>query len=285
MTKKRGLGKGLGALISSTTEQWEPSEPSAGLRQVPVGEIIPNPHQPRAPLDENELTELTASITEHGLLQPVIVTWTGDQYQLIAGERRWRAALQAGFETIPAIVKEATPQEMLELALVENIQRDDLNPLEEAAAFRQLMDEFGLTQEQVAERVNKSRSAVGNTVRLLKLPAVVLAALLENKITEGHGRALLSLPTTEAQVVALQTILKRRLNVRQAEELVRRLLGQEPKPKRRPLAPEIKAIQERLRQELGTKVNISHTSKGGKVVIHYYSDEDLQSLLEQIAGE
>jgi len=255
------------------------------VRQVPVGDILPNPHQPRAPLDERGLAELAASIAEHGLIQPVIVTGTGAGYQLIAGERRWRAAQQAGLETIPVIVKEATPQEMLELALVENIQRDDLNPLEEATAFRQLMDEFGLTQEQVAERVSKSRSAVGNIVRLLRLPAAARAALLEEKITEGHGRALLGLPTAEAQTAALQTVLKRGLNVRQTEELVRRLLGQTPPPTPRPLAPEIRAVQERLEQRLGTKVSVSHSSQGGRIVIHYYSNEELESILEQIAGE
>ena len=287
MAKKRGLGKGLEALIPSTAGQWGTQETTArpGLQQVPLSDIVPNPHQPRAPIDENELTELAASIAEHGLIQPVIVTQVEGRYQLIAGERRWRAAQQSGLETIPVIVKEATPQEMLELALVENIQRADLNPLEEAAAYRQLMDEFGLTQAQVAERVGKSRPAVANTVRLLALPAAVQSAILEGRITEGHGRALLSLPTAEAQTAALKTILKRHLNVRQVEELVRRLLGQKPAPQPRPLDPEIKSIQERLRQRLGTKVNIRHSKEGGRIVIHYYSDEELQALLEQIGGE
>jgi ParB family chromosome partitioning protein len=291
MTKKRGLGKGLQALIPESAGQWESREPQEqpvgleGLRQVPVADIVPNPHQPRAPLDESGLAELAASIAEHGLIQPVIVTGVGAGYQLIAGERRWRAAQQAGLPTIPAIVKEATPQEMLELALVENVQRDDLNPLEEATAYRQLMDEFGLTQEQVAERVCKSRSAVGNTVRLLRLPAAARAALLEEKITEGHGRALLALPTAEAQTAALGTVLKRGLNVRQTEELVRRLLGQTPPPAPRPLAPEIKAVQDRLQQRLGTRVSVSHSNRGGRIVIHYYSDEELESILEQITGE
>lgn len=291
MTKKRGLGKGLQALIPDSAGQWEPrevhenQEPETGIWRVRVEQIVPNPHQPRSPMGEAELAELAASIAEHGLIQPVIVTRTGDAYQLIAGERRWRAAQQAGLETIPVIVKEATPQEMLELALVENIQRDDLNALEEATAYRQLMDEFGLTQEMVAERVSKSRSAVGNVVRLLKLPAVAQAALLEDRITEGHGRALLSLPTAEAQSAALQTVLKRGLSVRQTEELVRRLLGQTPAVAPRPVAPEIKAVQERLEQRLGTKVDLSHSDRGGRIVIHYYSDEELESILEQITGE
>ncbi len=295
MTKKRGLGKGLQALIPDSAGQWESREPQqlpeppeqqmrAGVEEVPIEQIVPNPHQPRAPMDEAELTELAASIAEHGLIQPVIVTSAGNGYQLIAGERRWRAARQAGLERIPVIVKEATPQEMLELALVENIQRDDLNPLEEATAYRQLMDEFGLTQEMVAERVSKSRSAVGNVVRLLKLPAAAQAAILEEKISEGHGRALLGLLTAEAQSAALQTVLKRGLNVRQTEELVRRLLGQTPAAAPRRLAPEIKVIQERLEQSLGTKVDMSHSEKGGRIVIHYYSDEELETILEQITG-
>lgn len=285
MVKRRGLGKGLEALIPPG--QWESREPGAGrhIRQVPVGQIVPNPQQPRVQTDASELAELAASIAEHGIIQPVIVTQVAGEYQLIAGERRWRAARQAGLETIPVIVKEASPQEMLELALVENLQRADLNPLEEAAAYRQLIDEFGLTQEQVAERVGKSRSAVANTVRLLSVAAAVQAALLEGKIAEGHGRAMLGLPTPEAQTAALRTIVKRSLSVRQAEELVRRLLGQKRVSEPRPPSPEIILAQERLRQRLGTKVDISHTKKGGRIVIHYYSDEELHAILEQIAVE
>jgi ParB family chromosome partitioning protein len=279
------LGKGLEALIPPG--QWESREPGAGqyIRQVPVGQIVPNPQQPRVQTDASELAELAASIAEHGIIQPVIVTQVAGDYQLIAGERRWRAARQAGLETIPVIVKEASPQEMLELALVENLQRADLNPLEEAAAYRQLMDEFGLTQEQVAERVGKSRSAVANTVRLLSVTAAVQAALLEGKIAEGHGRAILRLPTPEAQTAALRTIVKRGLSVRQTEELVRRLLGKKRVSEPRPPSPEIIMAQERLRQRLGTKVDISHTKKGGRIVIHYYSDEELHALLERIALE
>lgn len=285
MVKRRGLGKGLEALIPPG--QWESREPGAGqyIRQVPVGQIVPNPQQPRVQTDASELAELATSIAEHGIIQPVIVTQVAGDYQLIAGERRWRAARQAGLETIPVIVKEASPQEMLELALVENLQRADLNPLEEAAAYRQLMDEFGLTQEQVAERVGKSRSAVANTVRLLSVAAAVQAALLEGKIAEGHGRAILRLPTPEAQTAALRTIVKRGLSVRQTEELVRRLLGKKRVSEPRPPSPEIIMAQERLRQRLGTKVDISHTKKGGRIVIHYYSDEELHALLERIALE
>jgi ParB family chromosome partitioning protein len=286
MTKKRGLGKGLGALIPESAGQWDSKAPEPGLRQVPIGEIVPNPHQPRAPVVESELEELAASIAEHGVIQPLIVTQVEGQFQLIAGERRWRAASQAGLEAVPVIIKEASPQEMLELALVENIQRNDLNPLEEATAFRQLIDEFGLTQDQVAERVGKSRSAVANTVRLLTLPGPAQAALLDGRISEGHGRALLGLSTAEKRTAALRTVLKRSLSVRQTEELVRRLQGKAPERKPpRPVDEEIGAVEERLRQRLGTKVELKHGKKGGRIVIHYYSDEELQSLLDEIAGE
>ncbi len=291
MSKKRGLGKGLDALIPSTaTNVWETREPAAAPRQsqvqqVPLGEIAPNPHQPRAPIDEAELAELAASIAEHGLIQPVIVTQVEGGYQLIAGERRWRAAQQAGLEAIPVLIKEATPQEMLELALVENVQRADLNPLEEATAYRQLMEEFGLTQEQVAERVGKSRPAVANTVRLLALPAAVQGAILNRKISEGHGRALLPLPNDEMRTAALATVLKQGFNVRQTEELVRRMLGEKRVAQTRPLPPALKDVREQLRQRLGTKVDIQHGGKGGRIVIHYYSDEELQSVLDYLQVE
>jgi ParB family chromosome partitioning protein len=288
MTKKRGLGRGLDALIPSTSEGlWEEHDTVAAeaIRQVAVDQIVPNPHQPRAPIAEDQLTELVASIDEHGLIQPIVVTQTGEGYQIIAGERRWRAACQAGLETIPAIVKEATPQQMLELALVENIQRADLNPIEEANAYHQLIDEFGLTQAQVAERVGKSRPAVANTVRLLSLPQEVQAAVIAGKIGEGHARALLALPSAEAQAAALKTILKRHLSVRQAEELVRRLLGERRTTKTRPVSPELRLIEERLQHQLGTRVNIRHTKKGGRIEIHYYSDEELETLLSRLVAD
>ncbi len=288
MTKRRGLGKGLDALIPSTTPaRPEALEPAGqlGLLEVLTGDIVPNPHQPRSFINENDLAELAASIAEHGLIQPIIVTQIDQGYQLIAGERRWRAACQAGLETVPVLVKEATSQEMLELALVENIQRADLNPLEEAQAFRHLMDEFGLTQAQVAERIGKSRVAVANTVRLLALPPAAQIALQDTLITAGHGRALLGLPTAEQQEAALKTVLKRHLNVRQTEELVRRWLGEKPVSQARPKTPEIKWIEDRLEQQLGFNVDVRHTKKGGRVVIHYDSDEDLQSLIDKIAGE
>jgi ParB family chromosome partitioning protein len=255
--------------------------------QVPVSAITPNPLQPRTALDPEALAELAASVREHGLIQPLIVTQQGpERYQLIAGERRWQAARMAGLPTVPVIVKEATPQQTLELALVENIQRADLNPLEEAAAFRQLVEEFGLTQEQVAERVGKSRVAVTNTLRLLRLPAEAKQALADSTIHEGHARALLALPTPEAQLAALKVVIHKALSVRQAEELVRRLLAEPPLPKQvRPTPPEIQALEEEFRETLGTKVSLHKNRKGqGRLVIHFYSEEELQTIYDVIVG-
>lgn len=281
MGRRRGLGKGLEALIPVA------EEPKGGVNQVPISTISPNPMQPRTALDPEALEDLAASIREHGVIQPLIVTQRGpEQYQLIAGERRWQAARMAGLATVPVIVKEATPQQFLELALVENIQRADLNPLEEAAAFRQLVEEFELTQEQVAERVGKSRVAVTNTMRLLRLPPEVQQALADGVIREGHARALLALSTPEAQVAALKTVAKKGLNVRQTEELVRRLLA-EPPPKKalEPVPPEIQALEEEFRDTLGTKVNLFRNQKGqGRLVIHFYSEEELQAIYEVIIG-
>ncbi len=281
MGRRSGLGRGLGALIPET------EGPTGGVAQVPVSAITPNPLQPRTAVDPEALSELAASIREHGLIQPLIVTQQGpDRYQLIAGERRWQAARMAGLAQVPVIVKEATAQEALEIALVENIQRADLNPLEEAMAFRQLVDEFEMTQEQVADRVGKSRVSVTNTLRLLRLPAAVKQALLDGTVREGHARTLLALPTKEAQVAALKTVVTRALSVRQTEELVRRLMAEPAPPKQaEPVSPEIQALEEDFRESLGTKVNVYRSRKGqGRLVIHFYSEEELQALYDVIVG-
>ncbi len=281
MTQRRGLGKGLGALIPTA------EEPKGGVTHIAVTAISSNPLQPRTTLDPDELAELAASIDEHGLIQPLIVTQQGpESYQLIAGERRWQAARMVGLETVPAIIKEATPQQALELALVENIQRADLNPLEEASAFRHLTEEFGLTQEQVAERVGKSRVAVTNTLRLLRLPPEAKQALADRTIREGHARALLALPTPESQLAALATVRKKALSVRQTEELVRRLLTA-PAPKRSQpsISPELYALEQEFRETLGTKVNLYRNRKGrGRLIVHFYSEEELQTIYDVIVG-
>ena len=276
---RRALGRGLDALIPAAESQ-------AGAAEIPVARVSPNPHQPRQTISEESLVELVDSIRKHGVIQPLVVTQVGDEYQLIAGERRWRAAQLAGLTTVPAIVKETTPQQMLELALVENVQRADLNPLEEAGAYRQLMDEFGLTQEEVADRVGKSRTAVANTVRLLRLTNDVKEALAAERISEGHARALLALPNARLQRQALAIIEKRGLNVRQAEALVRQMQSEpeEPAPKAE-LSPQDRDAVERFQQRLGTKVNLVRAKKGGRVVIHFYSEEELQAIYEAIIGD
>ena len=287
MTKRSGLGRGLDALIPSEDDFTAPAGSSSGITQLAVSAISPNPRQPRVRFDPAELAELAASIREHGILQPLIVT-QGEQpgqYILIAGERRLLAARQAALENVPAMVREATQQELVELALIENVQRADLGPLEAAEAYRQLVEDFGLSHEAVAERVGKSRVTVTNTLRLLKLPSVVQEAIAEERITEGHARTLLALTTPQAQAAALQSILKNDLNVRQTEELVRRLSGERlPRPPKIGLPAELAAIEDRLRHRLGTKVSLNPTRKGGTLVIHYYSDEELDALVERIAA-
>lgn len=283
MARKSGLGRGLDALIISNE--------STNIReadQIRVDRIVPNPRQPRAHINSEELIELTASVKEHGIIQPVIVTYDqqGDSYTLIAGERRLLAARQAGLETIPAIVREASEQQRLVIALIENVQRTDLNAMEAAEAYRQLAEDFNLSHEEIAHHVGKSRVAITNTLRLLKLPKDVQQALVDNKISEGHARALLTLPSPQAQSSAYKTILNRDLNVRQTEELVRKLTGQQVKTHSKPAqAPEISALEERLRTQLGTKVVVKSRKNGGTLTIHYYSDEELDSLIEMILGD
>ena len=280
---RRGLGRGLDALIPST-------EATSGLRRVSVNAIIPNPLQPRSVFDKDALEELANSIREVGIIQPLVVQQvpgTSDaalapKYQLITGERRWRAARQAGLQHVDVIVKEVSSQEMLEMTLIENIQRADLNPLEEANAYQQLAGEFGLTQERIAERVGRSRVSVTNTMRLLRLPKEIKAGLLEKRITEGHARALLMLTDVDEQVLAYRTVIKRRLSVRQVEELVRRLqTATQQIQRQRTRSPETVALEQRFRESLGTKVDLFRSRKGGRVVIHFYSEEDLQTLFDR----
>jgi len=285
MTKRRGLGKGLGALIPPASSA-RPLQ--TGIVEVAVDQISPNPHQPRQFINQEELRELAHSIAEHGLIQPLVVTQVGESYQLIAGERRWRASRLAGLATVPVVVKETTPQQMLELAIVENIQRADLNPLEEAQAYTQLMEEFGLTQEAVAERVGKSRTAVANTVRLLNLPTQIKEELAAGQLSEGHARALLSLKKERDQLYAAAAIVSKGLNVRQTEALVRQMLAGEetPKPKRPSLTPHDKALLDRFQTKLGTKVELSRNEADeGKLTIHFYSREELQAIFEAILGK
>lgn len=274
------LGRGLASLIPQR------AAPPSAVVEVPLGRVSPSPFQPRRHMDEAALGELAASIREHGVLQPVLVTETLDGYQLIAGERRVRAARLAGLDRIPAVIRQLADRDQLEVALVENVQRADLDPIDEAAAYRQLIEEFGLTQERVAQRVGKARASVANTLRLLDLHPDVQAAIAGGGLTEGHGRALGGL-AVDGQARVLGTVLAQGLSVRQTEELVRRL--REPRtpkaPESRPrLDADLERVEEDLRQRLGTKVSLSRSRKGGRIVIEYYSDEELGRLYERLIG-
>jgi ParB family chromosome partitioning protein len=295
-----GLGRGLGALIPAPdvvpAEGPGSANAAAIVLEVSVADIMPNPRQPRTAMSPETLSELADSIREHGVIQPIIVTRTTAQaspYQIIAGERRWRAARLAGLSSVPVIVKGATPRQYLELALVENIQRADLNPLEEAEAFRALMDDFGLNQGEVAEKVGKSRVAVANTLRLLRLPDPVKALLTEGALSEGHARALLALPEDDSIVKAAEHVVARELTVRQTEELVRRLLVSDraPEPSQGeseagedPDLQHTRHLEDEFRNALGTKVALTRGPRGGRLVISFYSEEELQALYDRIIG-
>jgi ParB family chromosome partitioning protein len=285
MSRKSGLGKGLDALIPPG-EEFPP--PGGGVLQVSTDDIQPNPRQPRTDIDAEGLKELADSIKEHGILQPLIVAKpkAGSGYLLIAGERRLEAARLAGLSRVPVIVRQADERQGLEWALIENLQRTDLNPLEAAAGYRQLAEDFGLSHEEIANRLGKSRTAVTNTLRLLRLPPAVRQALAEGVIREGHARALLALPSQQAQSAALQTVVKRELNVRQTEELVRRLSG-ERRPSRPPPArpPEEIALEEQLSGSLGTRVTVKRGRRGGSLVIRFYSDEELNAIVDRLLGD
>lgn len=281
MAQKTGLGKGLDALIPAGLN----TTPTRADSYAPVSMIIPNPQQPRDAISPESLAELSSSIREHGVLQPLVVSHdpvTG-MYTLIAGERRLRAAKMAGLEKVPIIIRTVSEQQRLTQALIENIQRADLSPLETARGFRRLIDEFNLTHETLADQVGKSRVTVTNTLRLLNLPDEAQEALAASRISEGHARALLGLPTPQAQLSALHTVLSQQLNVRQTEELVRKLTG--VKPRSLPpveVDPHFQELEERLRVKLGTRVTLRSGKKGGTITIHYYSDEELNGLIEKL---
>lgn len=283
-SRKTGLGKGLDALIPSTPE--ESDLPASGINTVPVNAIIKNPQQPRTTFNPKELQELANSILEYGIIQPLIVTRGSqpDEFVLIAGERRLQASKLAGLQIVPVVIREADNQELLELAIIENVQREDLSPLETAEAYKRLADEYNLTQEQISERVGKSRVSVTNTLSLLSLAKKVQEAIAEGKITEGHARALKGL-THEAQTAALNTVINN-LSVRETEALARKLKGQKPtKAPKSNLPPDLKDLENRLNDHLGTKVTLAYSPKGGKITIQYYSDEDLNTLIDKLLGK
>ncbi|HEX9135501.1 MAG TPA: ParB/RepB/Spo0J family partition protein [Nitrospirota bacterium] len=280
--QKQALGKGLGALIPDLSALDDKEKKALGINEIELDKIVPNEYQPRKVFNDEKMKELAASIKEQGVIQPVIVHRAGSGYQLIAGERRWRASRLAGLKTIPALVKEATKRELLEMALIENIQREDLNPLEAAEAYKRLQDEFKLTQEDLAKRVGKERSTVTNFLRLLGLPKEIKQELATGALSMGHAKALLSLERVRDQMKATVMIVKKGLSVREAEALATRLKNP-PKEKKVRLSHELKSVEEKLKKALGTKVSITAKSKGGRIVIEYYSAEELDRIIDMIS--
>jgi len=285
---RSGLGKGLAALLPDS------AGPAARqVAQIPIASIRPNPHQPRTVFDEEKLDELAQSLREHGLMQPVTLRPApeGEGYQIVAGERRWRAAQRAGFEQIPALITPCNERQMLELALVENLQREDIGPMEAAEAYQRCLEDFGLTQEELAQRIGKSRAAVANTLRLLKLAEPVQRMLAAGTLSEGHGRALLAVVDGEQQVKLARRVVADSLSVRETERLARseRIRGiSEPAPGgnrservAQPLDPDLADFAERLQRRLGTKVDLrTSPDGGGSIVIRWYEDEDLLRIAE-----
>jgi ParB family chromosome partitioning protein len=281
--RAHGLGRGLATLIPQRTA----GQP--GPTEIALDRIRPNPHQPRRRFDEAEMATLTESVRAHGILQPILVTETIDGYRLVAGERRLRAAAAAGLERIPAVVRQLDDQTQLEVALIENLQREDLDAIEAARGFRRLIDEFAFSPELIAARVGRARSTVANTLRLLELASSVQTAVGDRRITEGHARALGGL-SVDHQDHVLGTVIDQDLSVRQTEELVRRLREPKPAPRERPAEaapspdPDLERVEEDLRRALGTKVSLARSRRGGRIVIEYYSDEELGRLYDRLTG-
>ena len=299
MALKRGLGKGLDSLIptnvmmesevkhATVSTASSAEEGKDGTLMVKLSKVEPNREQPRKNFDEDSLQELAESLKQFGMLQPILVQNRGDYYEIIAGERRWRAAKIAGLKEVPVIVRELTDQEIVEISLIENIQREDLNPIEEAQAYKRLLTEFHLKQDEVAERVSKSRTAVTNSMRLLKLCDEVQKMVVDDMISTGHSRALISIEDPEEQYLIAQKIFDEKLSVREVEKLVKDLHKppKPPKEENKTLQAIYQEISERLKQSLSTKVSVSAKQNGaGKIEIEFYNHEDLERLLERITG-
>lgn len=282
--KKGILGRGLDALIPT-----EKGEPRYNYMLLGINEMVPNVFQPRKGFDEEAMDELVASIREKGIIQPLIVRKSENGYEIIAGERRWRAAKRAGLTQVPAIIKDASNKEALELALVENLQREDLNPIEEATAYEQLIKEFGLTHEEISERLGKERSTITNQLRLLRLPPEVKQALIEGKITAGHARAVLSLQSSNEVKEVLETIKKEKLSVRKTEKLVQKLSAhsahKEGTIQLSEFTPYISHYTDEVRKRLGTQVRIFDKDGKGKIEIEYYSRDELERIIEILIGK
>ena len=280
--EKRALGKGLKALIPDDVPLRSESR---GAIQLKISDIAPGRFQPREVFDPDKLKELALSIKEKGFIQPVIVRPKGDGYELIAGERRLRAAKGLGIEQIPAIIKDVKDDEALEIALIENIQRDDLNPIEEAKAYQRLSEEFSLTQEQISEKVGRNRASISNMLRLLRLPDKIKEEIYLGRISMGHAKAILMLDSEQSQLELCLKIIRRGLSVREAEYFVKRKIVGKAHPSRpRKHSTEIRTVEEELQRILGTKVTLLHHGKRGKILIEYYSNDDLERLLNLLRG-
>jgi ParB family chromosome partitioning protein len=273
---KRGLGKGLGALIPENEEKVQNA-----IVELKITDVEPNDKQPRRAFDDQALTDLSESIKEHGVVQPIIVSQIGNGYQIIAGERRWRASRLAGKKTIPAIIKECSNLEVMELALIENLQREDLNSIEEAQAYKSLIEEYKMTQEEISKKIGKSRPAIANSLRLLQLPQIIKEMIGEGKITQGHARALLAIEGEKKQLEIAEKVISQQLNVRQIEKLAKDTKKNE-KPEKLPdeYQIEIDQLEERLKAALGTKVSIQYKNNKGRIEIEYYSNEELDRIIE-----
>jgi ParB family chromosome partitioning protein len=279
VAKRKALGRGLSALFPEAVIP----EDDMGFFYCPIESISPNPYQPRQNFSDHELTELANSIKEKGIIQPILVSRTKDGFQLIAGERRWRAAQKARLDKIPAWIREASPAEALELALIENIQRQDLNPIEEASAYRELMEKFNLTQEALSKRIAKDRSTIANFLRLLKLPAIIQQDLIDGRLTTGHARVLISIESPLVQKEIRGLIIKKSLSVRQTEALVKKTLAPKKLKRQRDGTDYyIESLVKDLQRSLGTKVAIKRKGEKGKIIIDFYSDEDLGRLIDRL---
>jgi ParB family transcriptional regulator, chromosome partitioning protein len=284
MSKRKVLGKGLNALFPDMAAVMEGGTQEGTLFRCPIEAINPNPYQPRKAFDPEKIEELAASMQSSGVIQPLVVRKGSNGYELIAGERRWRAAIKAGLQEVPVVVKDVPDDQVLRLSLIENLQRENLNPIEEADAYRRLVEEFNLSQENVGEIVGKDRSTIANTLRLLKLPEKVRADLAVGRISSGHARALLAIEVNAKRLSAHKEIIKRDLSVRQAEELVKKLKHDRlATPAKREL-PELRAIRESLQRDLGTRVRIIRRGNKGKIEVYFFSNEDLTRILEKIQG-
>jgi ParB family chromosome partitioning protein len=285
MAKRPALGKGIGALISSAGKSTSSGEGSQGSKYFlcPIEELKPHSKQPRQTFNDAKMSELVASIKEKGVIQPLVVRRHDDIYQIIAGERRWRAAQKAGLKEVPVVIQDVSEDWALEMALIENIQREDLNPIEEAEAYRHLMESFDLSQEEVAKRVGRERSTVTNMLRLLKLPGKIRSDVIVGQLTMGHARALLGLDEDEDILEARDQVVGRKLSVRECEALVKKIksFGSLPKSKSEPASvdPELKRLEVELKRALGTQVRIAQKGKGGRIEVSYYSPAELERLL------